>query len=181
MKTLFLVLSFALLIASSAACAVKNPAGQPQFHPPQTEAEKALDHILMLDQTDRYLASFVFKVPERALSRDKKYSRLFTQGLQNAWEKSFKSSPLGDDGTMHYVDINFITCAQDAPKKYLYATGKDDGHEAYIEPAWPEFVNNPVSPPFFPYRMIKEDGAWKLDGVKCPDGFLFNTDFHYTR
>lgn len=37
------------------------------------------------------------------------------------------------------------------------------------------------APAKFPLRMMKEGGAWKLDGVKCPEGFNFDTDFHYTR
>jgi len=181
MKTHFLVLLFAVLLALPAACTAGKAANRTQFHPPQTEAEKALDHILMLDNTDgNNLGLFMFRMPGRHMLKDDDFSPLFTQPLLDAWFKAYMSIPQ-EEGGERYVDIDFITCGQDTPDNYLYATVKDDGREAYINTAWPQFVDNTKVSTLPPYRMIKEAGVWKLDGVKCPEGFVFNTDFHHTR
>jgi hypothetical protein len=182
MKIRFLILFFALLMALPVACTAEKIADKSQFHPPQTAAEKALDHILTLDKNDDDLSAFIFNLPKRNKSKDKEFSSLFTQPLMDAWEKAYLGIPEEPEGG-RYIDIGFITCAQDVPDYYLYSTVKDDGHEALLHAVWSVDAERKRKmsslPP--PRRMIKENGVWKLDGVKCPGKFVFNTDFHYTK
>jgi hypothetical protein len=173
MKTHFLVLLFAVLLALPAACTAGKAANRSQFHPPQTEAEKALDHILIMDRDDRYLYDFIFKLPNRAKNWDKDYSRFFTKRLQAIWEKKYLSIPEESEGG-RYVDSSFITCGQDAPDQNLYMTVKSDGHEAYIDTTWPELAKDTKLPSTPYYKMIKEDGLWKLDGTGCGEELRFN-------
>ena len=173
MKTRFFILFFAFFLALPPAWAAEKSTDKPQFHPPQTAAEKALDHILMLDKTDRDLPYFIFKLPERTKNWDKDYSRFFTQGLQDAWEKEYLSIP-EEDG-VRYVGESFLTCGNgDKPDSLLYYTSKGNAHEAYIDIVWPEYIENSKlrHPP--PYKMIKEDGLWKLDSVICGEELKFN-------
>jgi hypothetical protein len=181
MKPKTLLLSLALLLLLATSCTVDKTASKPQFHPPQTAAEKALAHILMLDHTDRYFRSFVFKALERNKSKDKDYANLFTKALEDAWEKAYLSIPPEDDSGGRYVPMDWIVCGQETSEEYFYSTVRSGKYESYIAVVTPEAVN--ISPSLIPYpfRMIEENGAWKLDGVRCPDGFNFNTDFNYTR
>lgn len=181
MKKLFLALVFSAFLVLPGAYAAETPAGKPQFHPPQTAAEKALEHILMLDDKDRDFPSFVFKSLERDKSRDKNYSGLFTKELEDAWEKAYLSLPLEDDEGGRDVGYDWIVCGQETSKKYFYATVRSSEYEAYVAVAAPEDINFSPSLDPAPFRMIKEGGKWKLDGVWCAEDPRMNTDFHYTR
>lgn len=153
-----------------------------KFHPPRTQAERALAHILHLDYSDKSFRSFILKATERNKTLDKNYANLFTLKIERAWEEAYLSiAPEPESkNDERYVPIGFILCGQESSSHYLYATATEDESEAYISVVWP---GEPVSTEHMrhPLRMIKENGMWKLDGVKCPAGFDFDTDFHYTK
>ena len=149
------------------------------FHPPQTEAERALDRILELDRADHgNLTAFIWKLPDRDRSKDEYYSTFFTPGLQDAWEKYYLGVPEEPEGG-RYVGFSFIGCGQESLPQYFYMTVRGNKKMAYIAVSDDQGANDAPDGVLPPYRMIKEKGSWKLDGAKC-----FNdpaTDFHYTR
>jgi hypothetical protein len=165
MKTRFLILFIAVLLALPLAYVAKKSADKPQFHLPQTEAEKVLDHILIMDRDDLYLMDFICKEPKRTKNWDKEYDPFFTKELQDAWSKDCLSIPVETDGT-RYVGESYITGGSgDGPDHFVFYTVRGNDHEAYIDIAAPEDAKGakPSEPP--PFKMVKEGGLWKLDSV----------------
>ena len=145
------------------------------FHPPASEAELALDKILSLNNQDREFGFFLF-----GITSNKDFSSLFTKGFLSSIRKSYNDIP-EEKGGGRYIDINFLTCEQDAPDEYLYLTRGENERTAMIDTVWSNVKSdvNAVSSMKPHYRMIKEGGNWKLDGAYCPEGYGFNTDFNY--
>ncbi len=153
-----------------------------KFHPPQTDAEKVLARIIYINNHDKDIVSFIWKYPERDMSKDKKFENLFTKKLQEAWARGYRESPLGDDGIHHQIDFGFLMCGNgDSPDEHVYATVKINKEDHYIATAWPEeYKSDPLSVKY-PFIMKMDKGVWKLDGVSCGKGHNFNTDFNYSR
>jgi hypothetical protein len=186
----------ALFIASPVFAAEKS-ADKPQFHPPQTEAEKALDHILQLDHADTQLAEFAVKDPGYDRSKTSAFSHLFTQPLLGAWEKGEKDSVSREcggkykDGWICGMDINPISCSTsdddwpDEHRSYLYRAIKRNTSEVIL--TYKVVISYTASDArritqmlpdskrdrFF-YRMVKDKDRWKLDGVVCDNYYHFN-------
>jgi len=152
-----------------------------KFHPPHTEAEKALDKIIYINNHNRDIRRFIWKHPERNLTKDKQFENLFTKELQNSWAKGYRESPLGDDGIHHQVSFGFLMCGHgDYSESYRYATVKKKKNTYYIATVPIEDSNINPSRVSSPFKMKLEDGVWKLDGVKCMDVPYMNTDFNYS-
>jgi hypothetical protein len=186
MKLNFPVLFFVVSLILPAACAAEKSIDQPQFQPPQTEAEKALDAILTRAKTDYDMTFYALNEPHYdpllgspharlVPPEDKGYSRLFTKPLVNAWrelEKSLVQQSCGGKyigGELCGLDYNPILCTQDDSDTFHYHTVNSDKNMAIIEYSPPETEYLLAT-----YRMIKDQQGWKIDGVACRDSDKFN-------
>jgi hypothetical protein len=170
-----LFLSSAIL---SAICWRPAFAEDSKFHPPQTEAEKVLDKIFDLEDKDSNMYFFALGRPNYDPAKDTGYAQLFTKALLTAWRKKeadrVRDSCGGKyrEGEICGFDYDVIICAQDRPKKFVFRTIRSGKESTTIVAAWPQFVKYEDS--FIVYRMVNESGVWKLDGVDCRKGDLFN-------
>ena len=178
-RIIFLTLG-CLLCGYLPAHAAQNPnaAGPAQpgpFHPPQTAAEKALDNILRLSiSSDGNLDSFVLKEPYYDRRKDTGYAKLFTPALLTTMSKLQADMVQKDCGGKYQkgdvcgFDMSPTLCGQDYPDRYIYRTEGQTDTEAVVTSAWPKSTDNSAT-----YRLISQDGHWKLDGIHCPemDGF----------
>lgn len=173
MKTRFLLLVFALLVTTTACASGESPG---TFHPPQTEAETALDRVLKIaDEDEGDMLYFALNIP----GQKKDFSYLFSEKLLQSWRKAEKEAVQETcngfyvDGESCGLDYNPIICAQDIPEHYLYHTQTESAHEVLIASIWPQYIHDPQHQKA--YRLIKNKaGAWVLDGVNCGEGEAFN-------
>lgn len=99
------VFAFALiLLLPIAACAA---APSTAFHPPQTEAEKALDHILMLHTQDKEYRNFFTSALEKSI--DDVEARLVKENCGGQYL----------EGELCGLDYTVLTCAQDVDDSYI--------------------------------------------------------------
>ena len=155
----------------------KSMATENTFHAPQSPAEKTLAHILELDsQKNSNIYPFLTKT--FGFYPNIKYERLFTKKFIDAIAKNeerlVQENCDGEytKGQACGIDINPLTCSQDAPDYYLYKTIKETDQEAFIVFIWPQDINDTKLN--IPHRMKKENGVWKLDGINCFEGYRFN-------
>jgi hypothetical protein len=170
-----LFLSSAIL---SAICSRPAFAEDSKFHPPQTEAEIALDKIFDLEDKDSNMLFFALAMPYYHPPKDTGYAQLFTKALLKAWRK--KEADLVREncggkyreGEICGLDFDPITCAQDRPDKFVFRTIKSGKESVSIIAAWPQSVNDERY--FKYYKLVKEEDVWKLDGVYCRESDNFN-------
>jgi hypothetical protein len=149
------------------------------FHIARTPAEKALDEIIRRAIKDDNIFEYVLGRPWYDAKKDTGYSRLFTKQFVRAVTKiesdAVKEScggQYGDD--ICGIDYNPIFCGQDYSESgYLYRTVDDDGRKAKILSLGVDFPSEEIQTS---YRLIKDGGDWKLDGVICGVGGGFNRD-----
>jgi len=170
-----LLLSSAIL---SAMCWRPACAEDSKFHPPQTEAEKVLDKIFDLEDKDSNVLFFALGTPAYDPAKDTGYARLFTKALLKAWRKK-EADLVQDDcdgkyreGEICGLDFDPIVCGQDRPDKFVFRTIKSGKESATMIATWREYVKREET--FTVYRLVKEEGDWKLDGVDCRNGHTFN-------
>jgi hypothetical protein len=175
MKKRLLILFFALLLFLPAACAAEKPANRPQFHPPQTAAERALDAIFHAEKiSEGEMNYFILKRPGYNRRKGETYSHFFTESLLDAWAKAGKKDIDEGCGGVYKgeicsIDFDVLTCAQDVPDAYFYRTIKTQDSKAIITYSWPEDQRDGSH-----YLMVKTGGGWKLDGVDCGEKYKFN-------
>jgi hypothetical protein len=180
MKTRSLILFVVLLLALPTAWAAEIPAGEPPFHPPQTAAEKALDGIFRLDTTDENLLPFAIGEPWYDPAKDTGYARHFTNPLLKAWRKAQAKLAQADcggkyeDGQLCGFEFDPIICGQDYPDVFLYRTTKSSKQETIITYTWSQSVEEGIEIDGPLYRLTKDKGDWKLDGIDCGTGGKFN-------
>lgn len=179
----FFLLLLALLFIACPAFAE----GELQFHPPQTEAEKALDKILRFD-IDKKLGEYFFNdfnektpadYPRYDPSKAKKYSRMFTNALQKTWQEAetkenFKLGKSIDEDVIVCMDFKPVFIALP-----VYRTIQSGVSSVFIEQSYPDDATKKFYPgytryPVNTYRIIKNHGTWKMDGIKCSDVYKFN-------
>lgn len=154
---------------------VSVPVAMDGFHPPATVAERALDATLKASDADSGLFLFVVNRPDRQVTDDEKFSGFFTRQLLDVIAAVEKSEVERDCGGRYTdeicgLDFNPITCAQDEPEKgYAYRTEKSSARRQVIAMSW-SGRNELVAT----YRMVKQGGAWKMDGVACHPSPRFN-------
>jgi hypothetical protein len=186
MKTRFLIFFLAVLLTLPLAYAGKKSADKPQFHPPQTEAERALDKILTRAKTDSDMTFYALGEPHYdpplgssharlVPPEDRGYSNLFTEALVKAWrekEKSLVQQSCGGQyiaGELCGLDYDPIFCAQDYTDSFHYYTVDSGKNAAVIEYSFPDTGYLLAT-----YGMIKDQQGWKIDRVTCRDGDKFN-------
>ena len=142
------------------------------FHPPQTEAERALDKILRSFGVNDDLGGFIFDDPGYNHARDQEFSLLFTQDFLNRYAREEKAQVKKSCGGKYppdgrpcdMLEDNLpIYCGNDHPDDFLYRTIKSDQQHAIVTYRWPD---TPLEGYAF-YRFINDNGVWKLDDIKC--------------
>ncbi len=184
-----LVIATTLGISLASAETKAKSSSQGPFHIAKSDAEKVLDEILRRADKDRNIFDYVLGHPWYDHEKGTGYSHLFTKNLLRTLAKEeaefVKYSCDGKylEGELCGFDYSPITCAQDFSEQgYIYWTKKDNGHKAIIYYLW-SLADKTEE--FFPgsditdknknfYKLIKDDGHWKLDGVDCGNGAKFN-------
>ena len=170
-----LVLSSAIL---SAVCWRPAFAGDSKFHPPQTEAEKALHEIIDLEAKGSNLFAFALGIPEGDPAKTKRYGQFFTKAFLTALRKAeadlIQSNCGGIDREDEPCGFDFdpLLCAQDTWDVYVFRTIKAGEASATIIAIGLEVENHEEA--YHYYNMTKEQEIWKLDGIDCLKGFTFN-------
>lgn len=181
MKTRFLSLLYffvAAFVAPDSAFAGKDSAPS-DFHAPQTDAEKALDKLLLSDKNN----GGILRRPEGDVlpSKEDNEDRLYTQKLLiSVMEKGkrLKNNTGGENEKYYSFLGNFLTCGtrDSGVYKQLFHTIKEDDRNAVIVSVRHARVDagKPIKEPL--YKLIKDGGDWKLDGIVCK-----NDNFNMSR
>lgn len=157
-----------LLLAAPALAAV-------QYHPARSDAEKALEHILLTDGSDDgAMQAFLTADPGRDPRRDADYAALFTPEFLQAVRDYEKQSVAETCGGEYKEDevcgfgASYVTCGQEVPEEaYVYDTADSADDRVVITGRWPQDMAGDTE---VSYRMLKKDGRWLLDAVKCTGG-----------
>lgn len=166
-----LVLPVFLAAFSTAPAAAEEDTG---FHRPTTQAERALDAILKRVDADEQALDNLLGGRDRTFRRTVDYRPMMTQPLLAAIASEEKASVKRNCGgryiTGDLCGLGYmpVTCAQDSSSTYVYRTEAESDDQARIAYAWPKANTVAV------YRMVRQAGAWKIDGIRCKDGDAFN-------
>ena len=159
------VLAAALAVSAARAIRPELP-----FHPPADEAERALDVILHRADADADLLNNL--LPGRRRSRAQptaNYDPVLTAPLLSAIRRTEQALVRRSCGGRYRVgeicglDYSPLTCAQDNGTVYLYRTQATRPGEAIVAFRWEAGGSKPVAT----YRLLRRDGAWRIDGVRC--------------
>jgi hypothetical protein len=159
------------------ACqALLRPASAESFHPPATAAEKALDQILKrAGKDDDELDNLLGGRGNKSFHRTVDYTAMLTKPLMAAIaakEQALVQSECGGqyrEGDICGLDYSPITCAQDSNDSHLYRT--ETSAENYAEVSYDASKDGKAA---VTYRLVRETAGWKIDGIRCNDGDLFN-------
>lgn len=165
-------LGYLVMLGLTLCCAW--PVAAMPFHAPQGDAEQALDAILKNDAIAAISSKTAYTDPmPDSHPAVLTFNAVMTQGLFDAIQQEERrlidlncdGNALGDE--ICGFDYNPITCTQDNEPHYTYRTLAMDGNITRIEYRWPKLGTIVAE-----YRMQRESGVWKIDGVKCagPNG-----------
>lgn len=143
------------------------------FHAAATAPEKALDKILMLDNSISDRGEIFYYLTGRINKKDaSEYSYFFTEPFRTSVTKvelELVEKDCGGkyiEGELCGLDFSPINCAQDSSEFYFYRTEKASKYETIISYKWPGSVpSNAIK--YTKFRLVKENNIWKLDGVSC--------------
>ncbi|MHC1710730.1 MAG: DUF3828 domain-containing protein [Solidesulfovibrio sp.] len=147
------------------------PKASATFHVATSDAEKALDHVLVLSGKHNNLLEFVLHTPAYKPKADKGYARYFTARLltdmaameKKAVQKNCKGKYI--KGELCGTDYNPLNCAQDDSElPYLYDTTSSAEGKAVITYKWQD---GGTEEPLATFEMLQEGGEWKIDAVQC--------------
>lgn len=165
----------------TAGCAAASP-GKTTFHPPQTEAEKALNNIFERDRTgDLNMYAYILGRPDYKPEDDPGYNKLMTSSfIQATREKErqlVRDNCAGEyrEGETCGIDIHLPVCGQDMTDLgFAFQTTHETPTESYIRYVWLEHLKDaePYGKPDI--KMIKSNDRWLLDGLDCGHGYTFN-------
>lgn len=167
----------AALLGSSALLTLAGTASatRPElpFHPPASEAERALDAILQRAGADPDpLSNLLEGRGRRGFRPSVDYAAVLTPALlasMRSTERALLRRNCGGQyrqGEICGLDFVPLTCAQDSAESYLYRTQVARPGEAVIAYRWPGENRTPVAT----YRLIHQGGAWRIDGIRCSEG-----------
>ncbi len=182
MKKYFSLLLLVVLLASPIAGAAEKPASQSLFHPPQTEAEKALNALLERDRKgDGNMYEYILGRPWYDAEKDPGYNRWMTQAFVDSVRTEEKKIVQEDcngryhEGEICGIDFHLPVCGQDMTDiGFFFQTTREMATEAYISYVWAEHLNQAVLQEEPDFKMVKQNGVWKLDGLNCSRGYTFN-------
>lgn len=152
------------------------------FSAPINMAEVALDAVLSFDtlatRDDRFgpFMEFMLGYPDRNTGFDHLYEAFFTPALLQAWRKAERDQVVQDcggryvEGELCGLGFSPLTCGQDEPPAgYVYNTQMETSQYTLVAAAWKGWEE-----PIAVYRMVLQNGQWRLDGVYCQEGYRFN-------
>jgi hypothetical protein len=152
------------------------PAAAETIHPPETTAERTLDGILKhADYDDQQLDNLFDGRGQRAFHATVDYSKVLTTPVLaaiSAKEKTLVQAGCGghyQKGEICGLDFSPITCAQDLSDTYFYRTETSGDDRAEIAYYWPGMTKSIAT-----YRLVRQAGTWKIDGIRCTGGYDFN-------
>lgn len=147
-----------------------------------SEAEAALNAIVAATLADDGFAAFALGRPGAGTGRAAAYRGMFSDALRQAWAKADAAAlpqscgGVLDPGRGCGLAINPFSCAQD---------GVDSGRVVKSRLVAPDIVAIDYSWPWeyggytryvAEYRLIRVQGRWQVDGVRCDFGAAFNMD-----
>lgn len=173
---------FIILLMLFASLPAPAQAGNSVFHPPLTEAEKALDAIFEKDRhNDANMYAYILGRPDYNSAKDTGYAHLMTAAFLHAVRQQEKDQVRTNcqgqyrEGEICGIDVHLPLCGSDTSDiGFLYHTMRQSETVAYISYIWAEDKENAALTPSSQIRMRKEDGVWKLDGVSCDNTMNFN-------
>jgi hypothetical protein len=170
--------ALASCLALAFAAGPAQSGSQEPFDAARSAPEKALNEIFHHSDNDDNLSEFVLKRPWYDAKKDKGYATLFTPNLLAAWASAEAQLVQHDcqgkylDGEICGIDYSPITCGNaTSDKGYRFRTKEADDRKAILSSRWAGEQARADGPQ---YRMAKEGGSWRLDGVDCGNGAKFN-------
>ncbi len=151
-------------------------AANEHFRGPRSEAERALSKILWKADFDRGFLDYLFADPNRNPKHDVNYAPLVTKNLRAsviAYEKGLPKDLCDGhfrSGRICGFDANPVTCRKEEGA-YLYATQGKTKTAVTIALISEDQI---IPDDRVTYRLLKQGGAWKIDGILCPSGTAFN-------
>jgi len=169
-RRLLLAVLLALPLVASPARAVRP---ELSFHPPATEAERALDAALRRADADPdFLSNLVEGRGGPSYRRTADYSALLTPTLVSAITRAERALVRRNCGGRYRtgeicgLDASPLTCARDSAEGYLYRTRVSRRDEVFVAYRWPGPGRQAVAT----HRLLRRDGVWRIDGVRCAEG-----------
>lgn len=167
------------ICAAMAGYACAGESARDGFHPPETEAERAIAKILELNSSETYSTSLdYYLIGYRHSPNDAYYATLITKSLRDAVIKA-EQAELDEncggkfiDGELCGMDINPVNCSNDMLDAYFYRTERQTDDEAIVSYKWPGELNDSAAT----YRLRKIAGHWMLDAISCTGYISFNWD-----
>jgi hypothetical protein len=175
-------LAAAAALSLPLASASADPASAPAraFHAARSAPEKTLDNILRRAIRDPNIVEFVLATPHCDAKKDTGYAPLFSKPLLKALADAQAALVKHDcggryiEGEICGIDHDPILCGQDYPDKgYLFQTSSENRQQAIVSTQW---IGGDAQEAHPLYRMARDGGSWKLDGVDCRIGAKFNMD-----
>jgi len=151
-------------------------AANEHFRAPRNDVEGALSKILWKADYDRGFLDYLFADPNRNPKHDGTYSALVTKGLRDsviAYEKTLPKNVCDGkfrSGRNCGYDANPLTCRTEVGH-YLYATQNKPKTAATVALISEEQI---IPDDRVTYKLVKQGGVWKIDGILCPNGPAFN-------
>lgn len=146
------------------------------FHPPSTEAERALDAVLGLGDNEAGSYDFLTDRDGGRKTHGAKFLRYFSPSLLTAiaaHERKLVRQNCGGvyvEGELCGFDVSPLTCVQDMPADgYHFVTERTQVNSVQVAIGW---ESNGAA--IARYRLIKNPGRWVIDAISCPDGPRFN-------
>jgi hypothetical protein len=184
-QILFILLSLIILQNTSFAIEKEDLI---TFHPPQTEAEKALDEILMMRLGK-------CKICKNIDHTSKDFDEYITREITNA-QNSLECKKYKDLSCTWNAGIDIVTLTNDNPDYtkpdfFVYYTKKlknDQKNKAslYVKGLFHHNAKNLIMPEKYltslyedsliNYIMIKDDKKWKIDGL-CSNYVMVNHNY----
>jgi hypothetical protein len=158
------------LLTTYPVFAVEPGSGKSPFHPPQTEAERALDAIFKQAIDDLYDDQVNYGNRGHAGYIEKKievYPDTFSSALIAAWKKASTEKPMKKGDYCPYkkfcgADHEPVTCTTDSPDYFFFRQESLNEYEAIITTSWPGSEKVLGT-----YRLLKVHDKWQIDGISC--------------
>lgn len=145
------------------------------FHEPTSEPERALDAILKRVDHDPDVMENLVGGRGPGFRRTVDYRTMLTAPVLAAIAAREREAVKRDcggrykEGELCGLDYVPVTCAQDSTPLYYYRTDSESADKAQIAYHAP-YAHSPQAT----YRLVKQDGTWKIDGIRCAEGDAFN-------
>lgn len=157
MKFLALTLFFCTSLQTFAV-PKQNTTNKIKFHKPETDAEKALDIILRVENGVE---------KNSKLKHEDMFTKEFDEDYDRQEKKTRESQECKDLGEDCYPwDINIISCSQDSP----YGYSKNPYNDLFQSTDCSNKSSTcQVTMLTGIYYMKKDNRKWKIDGICCDD------------